>query len=107
MVTYCQVLEQESVEFAVNMNLEKTKKLVFVENITLIQSKVAMDSYDNKRLWSGCNTSIPYGMKTAKTISIDVRWRRNLCARIQKYCDVDGHTIMKSADARSCNLWIT
>jgi hypothetical protein len=92
--TYRKVLEQESVEFATNMNIQKTKKLGSVENITTIQNKVALDSYDNKRKWFGCNRSEPYGMITTHKNPVGERIKSNLCKRIQKYVPVSNRIIL-------------
>jgi len=91
--TYRRVLEEERVEFAVNTNIQKTKKLGSVHNVTLIQRKVAMDSYDNKRLWTSSNSSMPYGMDTVDKNTIEHRLANNLCCRIQKYVDIPSGTI--------------
>jgi len=93
--TYRQVLEEESVAFARNTNIQKTTKLGSVENITITQDKVAFDSCDDKRLWTGNNKSVPYGMKTLTKRNIGVRLELNLCNRVQKYVKITDQEIME------------
>lgn len=92
--TYRSVLEHESVEFGSNMNIQKTKKLGSVENITMVQNKVALDSYDNKRKWLGHNVSEPFGMLSPHTRPLRERIERNLCGRIQKYVHISNDQIL-------------
>ena len=93
--TYRKVLQEELVEFATNTNIQKTKKLGSVENVTLTQTKVALDSFDDKRRWFSCNKSEPYGMETKYHRALDERIERNICSRIQRYVDIDDDKIME------------
>ena len=93
--TYRKVLREESVEFATHTNIQKTKKLGSVENVTLTQTKVAMDSFDDKRRWFDCNRSEPYGMFSRGVRAIDERIERNICDRIQRFVDIDDDKIME------------
>lgn len=77
------------------MNIQKTKKLGSIENITMTQSKVALDSFDNKRRWFGHNKSEPYGMDSPHKRPVCQRIRRNICNRIQKYANISDDKILE------------
>lgn len=55
--TYRTVLQHETVMFATNINIEMTKKLGFINSVTLTQTKIAMDTFHGKRCWIAHNKS--------------------------------------------------
>lgn len=92
--TYRTVLQDETVMFTTNMNIQKTKKLGSIHNVTLTQTKIAMDSFDDKRRWLAHNRSEPYGMRTPERRPIQERIKRNLIARIRKYVEVPDELVI-------------